>query len=195
MARTQQMEQAFSHFDVYNYRDPHAETWKGKSFPKELLYSIRMSERLEKFAPDSPEHVKLAIRCQHIGRWEIPRNSYPMDRKGYLQWRNELKFHHAKIAAEILKTCGYGDEMIEKVRFLLLKKELNRNAETQLTEDVICLVFVEHYLDEFASKHEDEKVIDILQKTMKKMSPRAIQEVSNIRVSPKVAELIARAAA
>jgi len=195
MNRTQQLEQAFSHFDVYNYRDPNTEMWNGKSFPKELLYSIRMSERLEKFAPGSPDHVKLAIRCQHIGRWEIPRNSYPMDRKGYLQWRNALKFHHAKIAGEILKTCGYDNALIEQVQFLLLKKELNRNAETQLAEDVICLVFVEYYLEDFASKHEDEKVIDILKKTMKKMSPRAIQEVQNIRLSPKVAQLITLAAA
>jgi hypothetical protein len=137
----------------------------------------------------------LAIRCQHIGRWEIPRSSYPMDRKGYLQWRNALKIHHAKIAGEILKTCGYGDEIIEKVKFLLLKKELNRNAETQLAEDVICLVFVEYYLEDFAAKHDDEKVIDILKKTMKKMSERAIQEVSNIRLSPKITQLISGAAA
>jgi len=194
MTHTQRLEQAFSHFDVYNYRDPNTETWNGKTFPKELLYSIRMSERLEKFAPGSPDYVKLAIRCQHIGRWEIPRNSYPMDRKGYLQWRNALKFHHARIAGEILKTCGYDEETIEKVKFLLLKKELNRNAETQLAEDVICLVFIEYYLEDFAAKHEDGKVIDILKKTMKKMSDRGLEEVSNIRLSPKIAEFISRAA-
>lgn len=195
MTRTQQLEQAFSQFDVYNYRDPHIEVWNGKSFPKELLYSIRMSERLSKFAPGSPDHVRLAIRCQHIGRWEIARNSYPMDRKGYLQWRNALKFHHAKIAGEILSTCGFDEPTIEKVKFLLLKKELNRNAETQLVEDVICLVFIEHYLDEFAAKHEDAKVIDILKKTMTKMTPRAIEEVSRIPLKPKVSQLISLAAA
>lgn len=189
------LDQAFSHFDVYNYRDPNVEEWNGKSFPKELLYAIRMSERLEKFAPGSPEHIRLAVRCQHIGRWEIPRNTYPMDRKGYLQWRSALKIHHAKIAGDILKTCGYSDEMIAKVRFLLLKKELNRNAETQLVEDVICLVFVEFYLDEFASKHDDDKVVDILKKTLVKMSQRAIDEVSNIRLTPKVTELIRRSVA
>ncbi|HTF17623.1 MAG TPA: DUF4202 domain-containing protein [Chryseolinea sp.] len=195
MTRTQQLEQAFSHFDVYNYRDPNTEDWNGKSFPKELLYSIRMSDRLEKFAPGSPDHVKLAVRCQHIGRWEIARNTYPMDRKGYLQWRNALKFHHARIAGQILQTCGYDEATIEKVKFLLLKKELNRNAETQLTEDVICLVFVEFYLADFAAKHEDDKVIDILKKTLMKMSKRAIEDVSHIKLSPKVAQLISIAVA
>jgi hypothetical protein len=195
MTRSQQVEQAFSHFDVYNYRDPNVEMWNGKSFPKELLYSIRMSERLLKYAPESPEHIRLAVRCQHIGRWEIPRSSYPMDRKGYLQWRNALKFHHAKIADEILSACGFDTETIEKVKFLLLKKELNRNAETQLVEDVICLVFVEHYLDDFASKHEDDKVVDILKKTMLKMSARAKEEVSHLNLKPKVLQLISMAAA
>ena len=132
MTRNQQLEQAYSHFDVYNYRDPNVEVWNGKSFPKELLYAIRMTERLEKFAPGSPDYIKLAVRCQHIGRWEIPRNSYPMDRKGYLRWRTELKIHHAKIAGDILKNCGYDEATIEIVKFLLLKKELNRNPEPNL---------------------------------------------------------------
>ena len=91
MTRSQLVEEAFSHFDVYNYRDPNQEVWNGKPFPKELLYAIRMSDRLSKFAPDASDHVRLAVKCQHIGRWEIPRNTYPMDRKGYLQWRNALK--------------------------------------------------------------------------------------------------------
>lgn len=182
-------------FDAYNSNDPHHEQFEGKTYPKELLYARRMSDMLDVSAPGSPEYLKLAARCQHIGRWEIPREFYPMDRKGYLQWRNTLKTHHAKIAGQILAECGYGDEIIDKVKFLLLKKELNRNADTQLLEDVICLVFIEYYLDEFAAKHDDDKVIDILQKTMKKMSPKAIAEVGKIAVSEKAAGLILKAVA
>ena len=81
-------EKAFAQFDSYNSDDPNTEEFEGKSYPKELLYAMRMSERLDLFMPDAPEYLKLAARCQHIGRWEIPRNSYPMDKKGYLQWRN-----------------------------------------------------------------------------------------------------------
>ena len=117
-----------------------------------------------------------------------------MDKKGYLQWRNTLKFHHAKIAGDILTNCGYDKDTIDKVKFLLLKKELAKNADTQTLEDVICLVFIQYYLDEFASKHDDEKVIDILRKTMKKMSPHAIAEAGKINVSRKIQGLIQQAA-
>lgn len=185
---------AFEEFDAYNSSDPNVEQFEGRNYPKELLYALRMTEQLEHFAPESPEEIRLAVRCQHIGRWEIPRNSYPMDRKGYLQWRNTLKFHHAKIASEILTRCGYEQEVIEKVKFLLLKKELNKDAGTQLVEDVICLVFVHYYLDEFASRHEDDKVVDILKKTMKKMSSRAIEQVGTLPLPDKIKVLIGKAA-
>lgn len=185
---------AFEEFDAYNSSDPNVEEFEGRVYPKELLYALRMTEQLERFAPESPEEIRLAVRCQHIGRWEIPRSSYPMERKGYLQWRNTLKFHHAKVAGEILARCGYESELIEKVKFLLLKKELNKDASTQLVEDVICLVFVHYYLEEFASRHEDEKVVDILKKTMKKMSSRAIGQVGALPLPDRIKMLIAKAA-
>ena len=194
MASSEQFEKAFALFDSYNSNDPNKEDYKGKSYPKELLYATRMSEKLDSFKPGSPDYLKLAARCQHIGRWEIPRNSYPMDKKGYLQWRNTLKFHHARIAGEILANCDYDAETIDRVKFLLLKKELTRNPDTQVLEDVICLVFIEYYLDEFASKHEDDKVVDILRKTMKKMSSKGIEEAGKISVSARIQGLIQQAA-
>lgn len=194
MDTSNRYKKAIECFDAYNSNDPHREEFMGNDYPKELLYAQRMSERLDLYAPNAPEYLRLAARCQHIGRWEIPRDAYPMDRKGYLQWRNILKTHHAKIASGILKDCGYDTDVIDKVTFLLMKKELHRNAETQLLEDVICLVFVQYYLDEFAARHEDEKVVDILRKTMKKMSPKAIDEVGKISVSEKIGKLIHQAA-
>ena len=160
---------------------------------KEVLYGQRMSARLSDFYPSAPEYLRLAAHCQHIGRWEIPRESYPMDKKGYLQWRNVLKTHHAKLAEQILQSCRYDQETIEKVKFLLLKKELFTNPDTKVLEDVICLVFIEHYLEEFAAKHEPQKVIDILRKTLKKMSPRAIDEAAKISVSDRIKILIHQA--
>src|SRR4249920_2345282 len=97
---------AIADFDAYNSNDPNQEDHQGKAFPKEILYAQRMTEWLARFAPDANESVQLAARCQHIGRWEIPRSSYPMNKKGYLQWRNEAKSHHAKLAEAILTTCG-----------------------------------------------------------------------------------------
>ena len=195
MPPNEKLEKAFITFDAYNANDPTLDTFKGESHPKELLYAQRMTERLNAFSPNAPEHVQLAARSQHIGRWEIPRNAYPMDRKGYLQWRNAEKFHHAELADRILQSCRYDEAMIEKVKFLLLKKELHTNADTQLLEDVVCLVFIEYYLEEFTAKHEDDKVVDILRKTLKKMSPRAIDEAGRISVSAKIKKLIQYAAA
>ena len=190
---TERFQIAIAAFDAFNSNDPNRKVHNGKSFPKEILYAQRMTERLHRFAPNASEPVKLAARCQHIGRWEIPRSSYPINKKGYLQWRSEEKIHHAKIAENILANCGYDSDIIEKVKFLVLKKELHSNADTQLLEDVVCLVFIEFYLDEFAAKHDGEKVIDIIRKTVKKMSAAAIEAVSQIPVSTKIQSLLQQA--
>ena len=186
-------EKAITTFDAYNLNDPHHERVGDTTVPKEVLYAQRMSKRLDDFYPAAPSYLKLAAHCQHIGRWEIPRESYPMDRKGYLQWRNVLKTHHANLAEQILKSCRYDDETIEKVKTLLLKKGLHSNPDPQLLEDVICLVFIEFYLEEFTEKHEPEKVVDVLKKTLKKMSPRAIEAAGKIPVSERIKILLHQA--
>ena len=191
--QTDRFTKAIAAFDAYHERDPNTETEDGKLYPRELLYARRMTSQLERFAPDATEAVKLAARCQHIGRWEIPREKYPMEKKGYLQWRNEEKFHHATIAEKILRECGYEDDTIGQVKSLLLKKELFTNAETQLIEDVVCLVFIQYYLDEFTAKHDDEKVVDILRKTLRKMSRAGKEAVDTLQLSAKTNSLIKRA--
>ncbi len=184
---------AFAAFDAYNEKDPNREMANGKEYSKEVLYALRMTEKLNQYAPEAPEHIQLAARCQHIGRWEIARSEYAMDKKGYLQWRNAEKQHHSEIASKILTECGYDENTIAIVSFLLLKKQLHTNPDTQVLEDVICLVFVEHYLEEFAAKHEDEKVVDILKKTLTKMSPRAIDEAVKLIRSEKIKTLLDQA--
>lgn len=177
---------AINLFDEYNSADPNK---------KEVLYARRMSDRLNKFKPDAAEHIRLAVRCQHIGRWQIPRNTYPDGKKGYIAWRNKLKDHHAEIAQGILVKCGYDQPMILMIQDLLEKKDLRNNPDTQLLEDVVCLVFVEFYLDDFAAKHDDEKMIDILSRTIKKMTPRAIEEAKSLHLSLHVKDLLSKAAA
>lgn len=189
-----QLKEAFNQFDAYNTTDPNQKVFEGKTYAKEVLYAERMTKKLNDYAPEAPEYMQLAVRCQHIGRWEIARNAYPMDRAGYLMWRSQLKLHHTKIAEPILKECGYDEETINKVKSLLLKKQLHQNPDTQLIEDVICLVFVEFYLDSFSSQHSEEKMIDILKKTLKKISPRGIEEALKINMTEHVKELILKAA-
>lgn len=167
---TEKFQAAIQLFDKANSQDPNQEIWEGQSYPKEVLYGERMTAMLTQFDSEASEEVQLAVRCQHICRWEIPRDSYEMNRVGYLQWRTDLKKFHAKKAGEILSSLGYSDTIIEKVAFLLQKKQLKKNEDTQTVEDVICLVFLQFYFDPFIEKHSEEKIIDIVQKTWKKMS-------------------------
>ncbi|MBM3225029.1 MAG: DUF4202 domain-containing protein, partial [Candidatus Tectomicrobia bacterium] len=168
---------AISRFDAANAEDPSTETFQGQEYPKELLYAQRMSAWLAKLAPEASEVLRLAVRCQHIQRWTIPRHTYPMDRHGYLRWRTTLAKFHAETAGTILQEVGYDDVTITRVQSLLRKESLKRDSEVQCLEDVICLVFLESYVEVFATQHDEAKILDILQKTWKKMSPRG-QEVA-----------------
>ena len=167
---------AIAAFDKANAEDPNKEMADGKEYPKELLYAQRMTEMQERYAPDASEAVKLACRAQHIQRWKTPRSNYPMDRNGYLQWRTGLYKFHAETAGRLMKEVGYDDEMIERVKTIVGKKALKVNPETQLMEDVVDLVFIEHYMLHFAQQKPDyteEKWIPIIKKTWDKMSERA----------------------
>jgi hypothetical protein len=167
---------AIAAFDQANSQDPNKEMADGREYPKELLYAQRMSEMQERYIPDASEAVKLAVRAQHIQRWKIPRNNYPMDKQGYLQWRTGLYKFHADTAGQIMREAGYDGEMIERVKKIVGKKGLKVNPETQLMEDVVDLVFIEHYLTGFVAQHpeyDEAKWIPIIRKTWQKMSAQA----------------------
>lgn len=164
--------------DAANSEDPNWEISEGKNWPKELLYSRRMSDMLNRYAPDADDVMKLAVSAQHIHRWKSPRSDYPMDRKGYHQWRAGLYKFHADTVADLLVKAGYENEFIARVTQAVGKKSLRANPDTQLLEDVAGLVFFEHYLLDFAGSHpeyDEQKWIDIIQKIWKKMSVQAHQ--------------------
>jgi len=187
---TTPFQQASQWIDAENAQDPNIEIHESISFPKELLYSDRMYERLMDFYPDASEEVQIAAKAQHICRWKIARESYPMDRVGYLKWREDLKKFHAKTTAGILEKAGYNAEFIARVSFLIEKKLLKKDEETQLLEDVICLVFLEYYLEPFVEKHDTEKLKNIILKTWNKMSEKGHQAALQINYSPANLQLI-----
>ena len=189
-SQSDKLTKAFELFDQANSADPNIEEIDGQPYPKQVLYAQRMTDTLNQFLPNAPEALKLASRSQHICRWESPRNSYPAGRAGYLKWRADLKKFHASKAREILTEIGYEEAIISEVEFLLQKKQLKKHENTQALEDVICLVFLEHYFEAFAAKHEDEKVISILQKTWNKMSEKGHQAALKIEFAEKPGELI-----
>ena len=188
-------QQALARFDAANATDPNRETWQGAEYPKELLYAQRMSGWLERFAPDASEALRLAVRAQHIRRWTIPRGDYPEGKAGYKEWRTTLSRFHAQTAGEILAGVGYDDETIRRVQGLIRKEQLKRDPETQCLEDVICLVFLESYFADFSQKHDEAKVIDILQKTWKKMSPAGHAAALGLALPEGARELVGKALA
>lgn len=190
---TTKFQNACQWIDAENAQDPNIEIHESISFPKELLYSNRMFEKLMDFYPSASEEVQIACKAQHICRWKIARDTYPMDRVGYLKWREDLKKFHAKTTAEILEKAGYETSFIERVSFLIEKKLLKKDAETQLLEDVICLVFMEFYLDPFVQKHETEKLKNIILKTWNKMSENGQQAALKINYSENNLNLIKEA--
>tara|TARA_R100000687_G_scaffold83690_2_gene88813 strand:- start:3661 stop:4275 length:615 start_codon:yes stop_codon:yes gene_type:complete len=169
-------EKAVNLIDSANSEDPNIEQAEGKDWPKELLYSFRMSNMLERYRNDADHVVKLAVRGQHIQRWQSPRSDYPMDRQGYHKWRSDLYTFHADKVGHIMEQAGFSEEDIKRAKKAVAKVGIKSNPDTQLLEDVVGLVFIEHYMLDFAAKHPEyteQKWIDIIRKTWGKMSDDA----------------------
>jgi hypothetical protein len=181
---------ALRRFDDENSRDPNFETVAGVSHPRELIYAQWLTDWVLKLSPDASEELRLAARCQHLCRWKIPRDSYPMTRPGYLKWRADLKRFHAERAGEILREAGYPDAVIVRVQDLNLKKNFPTDPESCVLEDALCLVFLEHQLADLAAKTADDKVITALQKSWKKMTPAAHAEALKLSYRPREQALI-----
>ncbi|TVO70446.1 DUF4202 domain-containing protein [Sedimenticola selenatireducens] len=178
MSAQQKFDRAIELFDQANSADPNQVTVDGETWPKELIYSHRMSEMLQRFAPDTDDAMKLAIRGQHIQRWMSPRKDYPEGRQGYFQWRTNLYKFHAETTGKLMAEAGYDETSIERAMKAVGKKALKINPDSQLLEDIADLVFIEHYMLEFVEKHpeyDEEKWLDIVRKTWKKMSASAQQ--------------------
>ena len=171
------------------------ETVDGKSYPRELIYAQWLTDWVLKLTPKASEPLRLAARCQHICRWEIPRSSYPMDKPGYLRWRADLKKFHADKSGKILREAGYDETIVQRVQELNLKKNFPNDPEVCVLEDALCLVFLERQLAPLATKSDDEKMINALQKSWKKMTTAARTEALKLNYAPREKSLIGRALA
>ncbi len=139
----------------------------------ELRYAQDMTRWLDRLEPSPDPLLAIAVRAQHLKRWECPRAEYPSGRKGYLQWRRAAAEHHAQLVSKVLKSAGYGVNEIDRVATLVLKRGLGSDQDVQTLEDCACLVFLETSLSDFAEQHPKPKVERILRKTQAKMSSKA----------------------
>jgi hypothetical protein len=176
--------------DDANAGDPNRIEVDGWPEPAELVYGRRMSETLARVAPNASEHLRIAARGQHIERWTSPRTRYPSGRAGYLKWRKDLQAFHAQRIGEIMAVHGYGADDIARVGALIRKERLKSDAETQLIEDVACIVFLQHYVADFLAKTDADKLADILAKTWNKMSPRGRDEADKLALPAPVKPLL-----
>jgi len=181
---------AISAFDAENARDPNLIRDAGVDRPKELVDAERLAAWVEQLEPHPSEALALASHCQHLRRWELPRGDYEQGRIGYLKWRKALAKFHADRAGEILDDLGYDAALRESVRDINLKRGMQQNPDVQTMEDALCLSFLEHELGEFAAKHPDDKLIDIIAKTWGKMSERARRLALQLPLEPRVASLV-----
>lgn len=180
---------AIRRFDEENSHDPNQEEGQ----PRELLYAERLTNWVLKLRPDASEALQLAARCQHICRWQSPRENYPMTRAGYLKWRADLKKFHADKSGSILREVGYDDVTIQRVQDLNLKKNFPADGECRVLEDALCLVFMEFQLNVLAAKTDDEKMINALRKSWEKMTEAARSEALKLNYGARGKNLIERA--
>ena len=189
----QSWEAAISLIDEAHAQDPNIAIVEGKDFPYELHYAQKMSHYLSLRAPEASPILKVAIRAQHFRRWEIPRSSYPMTKSGYLAWRTLLKKRQADLASAICERCNFTSEEAEEVARLIRKEGLKSNEDTQILEDVACLVFLDDQFEAFEKEHDEAKVVGILRKTWVKMSVKGHDLALQMRMPEECKILIGKA--
>jgi hypothetical protein len=187
------LDKAFELFDEYNKRSPERIVWDNADYPIEYFYAIKLHDWVTKLDREADESLLLASRCQHIGRWEIARKSYPDGRVGYLKWRSDLSKYHAGIATEILSEVGYDEEVINRVKQIVLKQRLKTDTDVQTMENALCLVFLQYQYDDLIAKTTAEKMIDILRKTWGKMSDPGRDAALSFQYSEQGMDLILKA--
>ncbi|CAF9940541.1 MAG: hypothetical protein ALECFALPRED_008708 [Alectoria fallacina] len=185
--------EAFKLIDEAHAQDPKKIQVDGKEQPYELHYSQKMSHYLEQRNPCAPDTLRLAIRAQHFRRWEIPRDSYAMNKVGYHAWRSYLKKRQADMASQICLDCGYSQDDATRVAQLVRKEDLKKDEETQTLEDVACLVFLDDQFEEFEKQHDEEKIVKILQKTWEKMSEKGHELALELPMSDRCKDLVGKA--
>lgn len=187
---------ALAAIDAVNADDPHTIVVDGLERPKELAHAVMMTRWVRRLSPDCSDAQLIAARAHHLRRWAIPREDYPRDRAGYLRWRSALRRQHAEDVAAIMRRAGYSDDDIARVQGIVRKQGLKRDPEVQVHEDALCLVFLETQFDALAAQlADDDKMVEILRKTAKKMSPEGLEAAGALPLSAEGAALLGRALA
>jgi len=186
---------ALAAIDAANADDPHTLVFEGEERPKEQLHAELMTAWVRRLDPAATDEQVIAARAHHLRRWSVPRESYPDGRAGYLRWRTALKRQHADDVGAILAGVGYGPASVERVQQIVRKEGLANDPQVQVHEDALCLVFLQTQFDELADRLGDERTVDVLRKTARKMSPEGLALAGALPHSAHGHELLAAALA
>ncbi|MDW7747549.1 DUF4202 domain-containing protein [Halomonas sp.] len=167
------LDQTLAALDALHAEDPRRVEVDGGPVPQELWHAGRMSAWLERLHEHPDELMRLAVRGQHLQRWQVPRTDYPEGRVGYLTWRRDQGQRAGETTARLMQEAGYTAEQAERVARMIRKQGLGRDPGAQAVEDCACLVFLENYFGDFSKQIDHDHLIRIVQMTWKKMSPRA----------------------
>lgn len=187
------LEAAVAAIDEANADDPNVLVVGGVERPKELVHAELMTAWVQRLCADATEAQLLAARAHHLRRWSLPRSEFPDGRAGYLLWRTRLKKQHAAEVGEILRDVGYDEDTVEQVGRIVRKEGLSRDPQVQVHEDALCLVFLETQLDELTERLGEDKTVDVLVKSIRKMSATGLEAAAGLSLSDTGADLLTRA--
>ena len=194
METKQRFADALDGIDAANREDPRVEIVDGQPQPRELLFAQRVYKWVERLVGDPSEELLLAARSHTLRRWMIPRDRYPKTTVGYHKWRNALAQFHAEEAETILRDVGYPAETIQAVRAFITKENWPQSTEACALEDADCLVFLETKLSDYLDEWDESKMLRILERTVRKMTPEAAALALQLKLTDREMDLIRRAA-
>lgn len=186
---------AIAAIDSANAADPNVVVIDGVERPKELAHAELVTEWVGRLDANATEEQLLAARAHHLRRWTVPRSSYPDGRAGYLRWRRALGRQHADEVGHILRDAGYPESTVDRVQHIIRKENLRSDPAVQTHEDALCLVFLQTQFDQLADQLGREKTIDVVAKTMRKMSPGGLAAARDLALSADQVALLDAAAA
>lgn len=181
--------------DAVNAGDPNSLVVDGRERPKELVHAEMMTGWVRRLDPQATPEQLIAARAHHLRRWALPRSEYPAGRAGYLRWRTELSRRHAAEIAEIMSDEGFDETSIQRVTAIVRKRNLKDDPAVQTHEDALCLVFLSTQFDDLIDEHGEDKVVEIVAKTLAKMSPAGIAEADRLDYSERGRRVLDHAAA
>jgi hypothetical protein len=193
----EKLNNTLSAIDDINRQDPNTILCNGTHHAKELVYGQQMTECLKQYWPKSNELLQIAVRAQHIKRWQLKRTEFPEGKSGYYQWRIAQGKFHAELTESIMIKQGYTKDQSQQCAAIIRKENLKINSDSQTLEDVACLVFLMHYFNEFAAKYTEQgneaKIVRIVQLTWKKMSEQGHDIALNLTLPEHLGLIVTKA--